>query len=677
MRRRIVVHAVAALAFWLAMRLAVRGALPSWAAVVVVPAAFLALVHRDRLLVAGTVIGLPTLGLGGLVDPWETHYAEVAREMLVRRDFLSPWWANEGWFTTKPVLTFWLEAASMWLFGARTGPDEVLADHAHPEWAVRFPHFAIALVGAYLLADGVGRVCGKRAGFFTAIALWTMPGFALLSHQAMTDMPLVGGVAASLGLLLRALTTDEAEVSPWAGRLLAAAVVAVVLPQLVVILVTPHRLVAGDPFTCGLPSHPDCAVTAVAHARLRPLLQALLWLAPSAWLVLRALEETRVTRLCALAAWGAAAFAAMAKGPAGLVIPAAGVVTVLATQRPGRILDSLRRLEIGPGLVLAVVMIAPWYLAIYARHGRGFLDELVLRHMLGRTMSHLHDTNDGEDVGLVYFVRQIGYATFPWCGLLPFAFMQHTSRCAPRALARTLVFGAGLAAFALVSAMRTKFHHYMLITLPPFAALAGMWLAERPRPRDRWLVVVSIGAAALIYFVGRDLEASPARFVWMLTYRYARLWPSTHAFGAALGVVTGAAIVASLARARAALAVVAAITSMMLVDLYLVRCASDGGQRELLAAYYDQRGEARSPLIAYQLNWKGENFYTGNRVAIFVRSGAPLRAYLEKLRGRGEREFYFATERVRLEILRHELGARATVTEVSSNAEFIVARATY
>ncbi len=32
-----------------------------------------------------------------------------------------------------------------------------------------------------------------------------------------------------------------------------------------------------------------------------------------------------------------------------------------------------------------------------------------------------------------------------------------------------------------------------------------------------------------------------------------------------------------------------------------------------------------APLVAYQLNWKGENFYTGNNVAIFISSGAPLR----------------------------------------------------
>lgn len=500
-----------------------------------------------------------------------------------------------------------------------------------------------------------------------------MPGFAMLSHQAMTDMPLIGAEAAALGLLLRALTTDDGERAMWPGRLLAGAIVLAVLPQLVVILVSPRHLAAGDPFSCGLPSQPACAVTAAAHPRLRSILQALLWLGPSGWLVLRALEETRVARLCALAAWGAAAFATMAKGPAGLVIPAAGAMVVVL-HRGWRV---LLRLEIVAGLALTLVMVGPWYLAVYARHGRGFLDELVLRHMLGRTLGHLHDTNDGEDVGLVYFLRQIGYATFPWCGLLPFAFAQTRSMGRrPVAIARALMFGAGLAAFALVSAMRTKFHHYMLITLPPFAALLGIWLAERRR--GRWRVVVAIGSAAILYFVGRDLEATPARFILQLTYRYARTWPQAHVFGVFFALVTAAAV---LAQRRALQIAIAGLTAAVLVDGYLPRCAADGGQRDLIKAYYEIRNTeespSKNPLIAYQLNWKGENFYTGNNLAIFVRSGAPLRRYLDQQRARGERAFYFATERGRVAGLRRELGPHADVEELAQNAEFTLARATF
>src|SRR5687768_14776150 len=93
--------------FVLAMRLAVRNAVPQALASFLVCATLLALVvttfhalvvlgpcatdeHGERrdlhrrhgfwVVTIGICLALPTLGTFGLVDPWETHYAEVARE---------------------------------------------------------------------------------------------------------------------------------------------------------------------------------------------------------------------------------------------------------------------------------------------------------------------------------------------------------------------------------------------------------------------------------------------------------------------------------------------------------------------------------------------------------------------------------------------------------------------
>src|SRR5690606_2209259 len=73
---------------------------------------------------------LPFLGAYGLWDPWETHYGEVAREMLSRDDWISLWWAQEDWFWSKPILIFWSEALSMGALGVDFHPD---ANPAHPE----------------------------------------------------------------------------------------------------------------------------------------------------------------------------------------------------------------------------------------------------------------------------------------------------------------------------------------------------------------------------------------------------------------------------------------------------------------------------------------------------------------------------------------------------------------
>ena len=63
-------------------------------------------------------IFLPWLGSAGLWDPWEPHYGEVAREMIVRGDYVYPRWES-AYFFSKPVLLMWLTAAGMNLAGVQ------------------------------------------------------------------------------------------------------------------------------------------------------------------------------------------------------------------------------------------------------------------------------------------------------------------------------------------------------------------------------------------------------------------------------------------------------------------------------------------------------------------------------------------------------------------------------
>ena len=70
----------------------------------------------DRLVALVLVPGIRSYSL---VDPWETHYGEVARMMLQEHDWVHTQWPggespkdNEG-FRSKPVLQFWMMAAGM------------------------------------------------------------------------------------------------------------------------------------------------------------------------------------------------------------------------------------------------------------------------------------------------------------------------------------------------------------------------------------------------------------------------------------------------------------------------------------------------------------------------------------------------------------------------------------
>src|SRR3989440_3702244 len=74
------------------------------------------------------IAGFYLYGLGAipLVGPDEPRYAEVAREMLARHDFITPTLGGLPWFE-KPPLLYWIMAASYRVFGvneyaARLGP---------------------------------------------------------------------------------------------------------------------------------------------------------------------------------------------------------------------------------------------------------------------------------------------------------------------------------------------------------------------------------------------------------------------------------------------------------------------------------------------------------------------------------------------------------------------------
>lgn len=70
------------------------------------------------------------LGNFGLIGADEPRYAQIAREMLERRDFLTPVLHGEPWLE-KPVLYYWLAAGSYAVFGVS-------------DWAARLPQAVLA-----------------------------------------------------------------------------------------------------------------------------------------------------------------------------------------------------------------------------------------------------------------------------------------------------------------------------------------------------------------------------------------------------------------------------------------------------------------------------------------------------------------------------------------------------
>ncbi|HEV8547450.1 MAG TPA: glycosyltransferase family 39 protein, partial [Polyangiaceae bacterium] len=497
------------------------------------------------LFVLNVLLYVPLLGSYSLSDPWESHYGEVAREMLARDDWISTWWAQENWFWSKPVLDFWLQALSFSTLGVHFQPDEMLASVKlglvpHPEWAARLPVFFLMLPATYLAYRAVAQRFGARAGFLGGLVLATAPHWYVIGRQSMTDMPYVAPLTAALACALLGLAADpdtEAPIYPvrfgkrlfglTAYHLVFGVVVACVVPQVLYLFsrhlsvqtLGPSRgfrwhldeLLYGSPGNCGLPGNDDCRYVPPVDPLLQPGLMSLVWIATLGLFLWANRGERRVQRLYFLGAWVATALGAMAKGAPGLVLP---VLIVVAAVGAARRFRDFARLELVSLSLIVACMALPWYVQMYARHGSPFTDRLLFHDMYKRAFVHVHDTNTGDDVSFRYYVWQLGYGLFPWTGLgvagLLGAQREGDEAKNPRAEGLAFLLLWFVVGFSLFTISLTKFHHYILPAVPPVALLTGILLDRvlpKPAPRGPVLVFyLALMAGSALLFLGGALE---------------------------------------------------------------------------------------------------------------------------------------------------------------------------
>ena len=203
------------------------------------------------------------------------------------------------------------------------------------------------------------------------------------------------------------------------------------------------------------------------------------------------------------------------------------------------------------------------------------------------------------------------------------------------------------------------------------------------------LGIAAAAGTALAAFVGRDLSwvttARPQgyeRFLHLFVYNYKRPWPEQFDYRP---ILTGFALVACFVLAATTFArlrrlMVPALLGVTLslaawaVDVYLPDLAPHWGQRELVAKYYAERSGPEEPLVAWQMNWKGENFYTGNRVSVFVKlDNKEIREWIAENRGRTA---WFILEHGRLGNFRSLVAGRPIeeMTSRRDNNKFVLLR---
>lgn len=250
-----------------------------------------------------------------------------------------------------------------------------------------------------------------------------------------------------------------------------------------------------------------------------------------------------------LAASASAALGFLTKGPLAVVLPAIVVVPIVAIER--------RRSRIGLGdlfvsLAVFTALAAPWYLAMYWRHGTPYLESFFI----GDNLERFATDRFNEPRPFWYYVPVVLGGIAPWS---PFAVL------GVGAMGRLLLFRGGTgsletrlaiwiaAPLVLLSISVGKQPRYVLPLLPPIALLVAHGIVERTRarrgldgglyraPADRGLQAATLVAGGVLLAAGALLGRAQPLFVEM---------PPTRVFAAAAVIATAglAVIVVALSR---------------------------------------------------------------------------------------------------------------------------------
>ncbi len=116
------------------------------------------------------------------MDPTESRYAEIARQMFAAGDWVTPWIAPGEPFWGKPPFSFWMSAASFELLGVS-------------DFAARLPHWIGGIVVAWITWQWVALRSRREAALAVALLAGSLL-FFVSAGAVMTDMALAIGLVA-------------------------------------------------------------------------------------------------------------------------------------------------------------------------------------------------------------------------------------------------------------------------------------------------------------------------------------------------------------------------------------------------------------------------------------------------------------------------------------------------
>jgi 4-amino-4-deoxy-L-arabinose transferase-like glycosyltransferase len=315
-----------------------------------------------------------TLNYRHLIPSDEGRYAEMAREMLVTGDWVTPRYNGYKYFE-KPPLQVWATALAFKAFG--------IGDWQARLWTALTGFLTIIAVGLTS-----AKLYGSRAGFLSAAVLASSPMWIISGHMNSLDMGLSAFLVAALcSLLLAQSSQSKSSTRHW------------------------------------------------------------MW-------------------LC----WTFMALATLSKGLIGGAIPAMVLIAYSFTNWDWKI---WKRLHIVSGMLLFLVITAPWFLLVAQRNPE-FLEFFFIHEHLQRFTQNAHSRTGP----VYYFIPLLVVGFLPWVMQLSGAFRKAwRTRCRDFSSSWLLACWSAVI-FAFFSASHSKLPGYIIPIFPALAMLVGIKLDQ-------------------------------------------------------------------------------------------------------------------------------------------------------------------------------------------------------
>ncbi len=360
--------------------------------------------------------------------------------------------------------------------------------------------------------------------------------------------------------------------------------------------------------------------------------------------------------------WTALAAGVLLKGPVNLMVIGLAIATLVIVDRSARWLLTLKPLI---GVVWFVLLVLPWFVAIFLRAGEEFFASAVGQDLLGKVASG--QESHGAPPGY-YFV--LFWLTF-WPGAALAALATPAVFAARREPAVKFLLAWLVPSWIVFELVVTKLPHYVLPLYPAIAILIAGVIDARTLSRARWLTpgVISwfllpvlaglVGLTALIV-IGRQFGLLVWPVIGLAVVMGFLAWRFYQTDGAEVSLLR--AVTAGILIGIATFGLVVPSITQLFPSVTLARILRDSGCREPVAA----AAGYQEPSLVFLAGTSTELIDAAG-AAEFLRGGECRFAFIE---ARQEKNFSQRAEAIGL---RYTAGPRVSAINIGTGSPITIA----